>query len=465
MRATDEADGEKMLRCAVVGTLSVEGLNPYADFDFAHDVAKRQLFEPPVSKSDDSLLQVVDDLPGGAVTGRLRDGARLSDGTAVDVEMVATALSRSPWYQPLLDVSTRGDRVVFTPKGRAFDVRAFLGSDRVRFGVQTEGAWLGTGRYRVVETTDEGIRLEANPHHPRPPSISNVMLRGYEPGDGCERIRADIATEDIDLTAALSREELVDVRGVRKLFAAGTSTALLWLNTRVLSAPIRSAIAKGIDRYTVLATTYENPMAFLAPSVMPPGQGTIRMRLPYERADAERALQEVDLPDGPLRMIVVWGRRPYMPDPDKWSAELQRQLNALGLRVELVHTSTLEDYQRKLASGDYALALGGWNAVSPSPSEFVDAMLHSSMIPKGTGSAGCNYGWVEDAEMDAALQAFRSVPSREHEQALLHRVETTAPVLPLAYGTTSIAARWDLEGIEPSDGAIFDLAQLRWSET
>ncbi len=454
-----------MLRCAVVGTLSVKGLNPYADFDFAHDVAKRQLFEPPLSKADDSLLQVVDGLPGGAVTGRLRAGARLSDGTAVDVEMVASALSRSPWYQPLLDVSARGERVIFTPKGRAFDVRAFLGSDRVRFGVQTDGAWLGTGRYRVVETTDEGIRLEANPFHPRPPAISNVMLRGYEPRDGGERIRADLSTGDIDLTAALSREELADVRGVRKLFAAGTSTALLWLNTRILSLPLRQAIAKGIDRYTVLATTYDNPMAFLAPSVMPPGQGTIRMRLPFERADAERALREVVLPDGPLRMIVVWGRRPYMPDPDRWSAELERQLRSMGLAVELVHTSTLEEYQRKLASGDYALALGGWNAVSPSPSEFVDAMLHSSMIPKGPGSAGCNYGWVEDGTMDAALQAFRSVPSREHEQALLHRVESSSPVIPLAYGTTSIAARWDIEGIEPSEGAIFDLARLRWSET
>lgn len=454
-----------MLRCAVVGTLSVEGLNPYADFDFAHDVAKRQLFEPPVSKADDSLLQVVDDLPGGSVAGRLRDDARLSDGTPVDVEMVARALSRSPWYQPLLDVSARGNRVVFRPKGRAFDVRAFLASDRVRFGVQPGETWLGTGRYRVVETTDEGIRLEANPYHPRQPSILNVMLRGYEPRDACERIRADLATEDIDLTAALSREELSEVRGVRKLFAAGTSTALLWLNTRVLSAPLRSAIAKGIDRYTVLATTYENPMAFLAPSVMPPGQGTIRMRLPYERADAEQSLRELEHPSGPLRMIVVWGRRPYMPDPDKWSAELKRQLGALGLQVELVHTATLEDYQSQLASGNYALALGGWNAVSPSPSEFVDAMLHSSMIPKGKGSAGCNYAWVEDAEMDAALQTFRSVPSREHEQALLHRVETSAPVIPLAYGTTSIAARWDIEGIEPSDGAIFDLAKLRWSET
>ncbi len=454
-----------MLRCAVVGTLSVEGLNPYADFDFAHDVAKRQLLEPPVSKGDASLLRVEDDLPGGAVAGRLRDDARLSDGTPVDVEMVAAALSRSPWYQPLLDVSTRGERVIFTPKGRAFDVRAFLGSDRVRFGVQPEAAWLGTGRYRVVETSDEGILLEANPYHPRPPSISSVMLRGYEPRDACERIQADLSSEDIDLTAALSREELSDVRGVRKLFAAGTSTALLWLNTRVLSAPIRAAIAKGIDRYTVLATTYENPMAFLAPSVLPPGQGTIRMRLPFELAEAQQALAALEKPVGPLRMVVVWGRRPYMPDPDKWSAELQRQLGALGLQVELVHTATLEDYQRRLASGDYALALGGWNAVSPSPSEFVDAMLHSSMIPKGTGSAGCNYAWVEDPKMDAALQAFRSVPSREHEQALLHRVETSAPVMPLAYGTTSIAARWDIEGLESSDGAIFNLAKLRWSET
>ena len=163
-------------------------------------------------------------------------------------------------------------------------------------------------------------------------------------------------------------------------------------------------------------------------------------------------------------MIVVWGRRPYMPDPELWAGEIHRQLGQLGLDVELVLTDSLEDYQAKLASGNYEMVLGGWNAASPSPSEFVDAMLHSSMTPKGPGSAGCNYAWVETPEVDGALQRFRSAPSREHEQALLHHVEALAPVLPLAYGTTSIAARWDIEGLEPSDGAIFDLSKLRWSK-
>ena len=452
------------LRCAVVGTLRAEGLNPDADFDFAHDVAKRQLFQPPVSKGADSLIEIVDELSGGALAGRLRSKARLSDGTPVDAAMIATALNRSPWYQPLLDVTARGDRVLFTPKGRAFDVRSFLSSDRVRFGVRSGEPWLGTGPYRVVSTGPEGIELEANPFHPRQPPIERVVLRGYDPRDACARIQADLSNDEIDLTAALSREELTDVRGVRKLFAAGTSTALLWLNTQTLSEPIRLAIAKGIDRYAVLATTYANPMAFLAPSVLPPGQGTLRMRLPFERGDAERILAEASLPPGPIKMIVVWGRRPYMPNPDQWAAEISRQLGELGLRVEIMVTATLEDYQRTLATGYYGLVLGGWNAASPSPSEFVDAMLHSSMIPKGPGSAGCNYAWVQHEEMDVLLQAFRSMPSREHEQALLHYVEQMAPVIPLAYGTTSIAARWDLEGIEPSDGAIFDLSRLRWSQ-
>ena len=237
------------LRCAVVGTLSTNGLNPYADFDFAHDVAKRQLFEPPLVKGPNSLLHVVDELTGGGIAGKLRPDARLSDGTPVDVGMIASALNRSPWYRPLLDVEARGDRVVFLPKGRAFDVRAFLSSDRVRFGVQKDGTWLGTGPYRLVAADSEGIRLEANPHHPRQPSISGVVLRGYDPRYACEQIRSDLSEDGIDLTAALSREELSDVRGVRKLFAAGTSTALLWLNTRAVSPAVRTAVTKGIDRY------------------------------------------------------------------------------------------------------------------------------------------------------------------------------------------------------------------------
>jgi len=452
------------LRCAVVGTLSVEGLNPYADFDFAHDVAKRQVFEPPVSKGEHSLLEVVDEISGGALAGRLRGDARLSDGTPVDAAMLAAALGRSPWYEPLLEVTVRGERVVFTPKGRTFDVRAFLSSDRVRFGVRKGAGWLGTGPYRVADTTDEGIELEANAHHPRQPSIPRVVLRGYDPKDACAQIQHDLSRGAIDLTAALSREELAEVTGVRKLFAAGTSTALLWLHTRRLAPQVRSAIAMGIDRYSVLASTYDNPMAFLASSLLPPGQGTVRMQLPFERAEAQQLLRDSGPVSQPLRMLVVWGRRPYMPDPARWAEEIRRQLGELGLTVEPVFTTTLEDYQRKLASDDYALVLGGWNAASPSPSEFADAMLHSSMTPKGPGSAGCNYAWVEDDAVDDALQGFRSAPCKASEEALLRMVEETIPVIPLAYGTTSIAVRWDLVGIEPSDGAIFDLSRIRWGQ-
>ncbi|MCR9159424.1 MAG: ABC transporter substrate-binding protein [Nannocystaceae bacterium] len=408
---------------------------------------------------------MVDELSGGALAGKLRDGARLSDGTQVDAAMIASALNRSPWYQPLLDVTSRGDKVVFTPKGRAFDLRAFLGSDRVRFGVQQGNAWLGTGPYRMVEARGEGLVLEANPHHPRQPAIADVVLRGYDPENACGLIQQGLAAEEIDLTAALSREELTDVRGVRKLFAAGTSTAMLWLNIEVLPEALRIAIAKGIDRYRVLATTYENPMAFLAPSLLPPGQGTTRMHLPFERAEAEQMMRELPSPPEAIEMVVVWGRRPYMPDPRAWAAEICQQLEELGVTVVPVHTESLEDYQRRLATGKYGMVLGGWNAISPSPSEFVDALLHSSMLPKGPGSAGCNYAQLQLPRMDDALQAFRSTPSKEHEQALLRMVEETAPVLPLAYGTTSIAARWDLEGIEPSDGAVFDLSKLRWSES
>ncbi len=442
--------------------LSRDGLNPYADFDFAHDVAKRQVFEPPLARGPNSLLSVVDDLTGGGIAGRLRPEARLSDGTPVDASMVAGALSRSPWYRPLVDVTVRGDRVIFTPKGRSFDVRAFLSSDRVRFGVQQGEAWSGTGPYRVVEAASGSIQLERNPFHPRRPAIESIDLRGYEPHDARERIREDLDAEAVDLTAALSREELTDVRGVRKLFAAGTSTALLWLNTRTLEPHVRSAVTGGLDRYAVLGSTYDNPMAFLAPSLLPPGQGSVRMRLPFERDEALQALAG-RASVGPLRMLVVWGRRPYMPEPQRWAHQIQKQLAEMGLEVETVITQSLVDYQQRLAAGDYHLALGGWNAASPSPSEFVDAMLHSSMTPTGPGSAGCNYGWVQDPEIDAALQAFRSVPSRENESSLLERVEVLAAVLPLAYGTTSIAARWDLEGLEPSDGAVFDLSKLRWS--
>jgi hypothetical protein len=456
-----DAKQPRTLRWALVGALTEEGMQPFADLDVSHAAVARHLFETPLPAQGAGLLVGVASSPDGALTARLRDGARLSDGTPVRPDMVVDALERSRWCAPLVRVSVRGDTLTFRPRGEPFDIVPLLRDGRVRFGVERGGRWLGTGPYRVRAAGDGCIELEPNPHHPRTVAVERARCVGYGQHDALERIRTDLLERRVDLTEALGREELREIRGFRKVFGLSQSTAMLWLNAARLELPLRAALVRAIDRLRVLSTTYANPLAFLARSVLPPSMGTVRMPDRRDVTAAREAIAGLGL-DRPLRMVVIWARRPYLPDPTRWAQDIAAQLADVGVDVELVPTASPHDYQRCLERADYDLVLGGWYALSASPAEFLDAMLHSSMIPVGVETTGCNFGWFRDAEVDGLLQSYRASMTTQGEQTLLEVLDREALVVPLGHGAKTICARWSVEGIEPEHALAIDLSQLRW---
>ena len=459
-----DSDEQRVLRWALVGGLTEAGLQPYADLDISHAAVARHVFETPLGTGDSGLLRLDATEPSGALLAHLRPHAVLSDGTRVRPSMVAAALQSSPWFSPLARATVHGDQLRLEPRGNAFDLVPLLRDGRVRFGVERGATWIGSGPYQVRSCQDDVVELEPNPHYPTRVGIERARCIGYGQHDALERIRADLVARRIDLTESLGREEIADIRGVRKVFGPAQSTALLWFNTLRLERGLRVSLAQALDRIRILSTTYANPLAFLAHSVLPTGMGRVRMADNRDAALARRALAAAGC-TGPLRMIAIWARRPYLPDPGAWADEIVAQLADVGVAVEVVRTTSPEDYQRQLESADYDLVLGGWFALSASPAEYLDAMLHSQMMPAGVDTTGCNFSRVCDPRVDAMLQAFRSSPTREHERAIVEYVQESVPVMPLGHGSKAICARWDIEGIQPEHAFAIDLAQLRWDST
>ncbi len=451
----------RVLRWALVGRLNPEGLQPYADLDLSHATICRHIFETPLGSSNGGLLAVTETLPNGTLRTRLRSDARLSDGTPLDAATVAKELSASPWIAQRATIAVDGDGVSFKPRGGPFDLTPLLRDGRVRFGVQRSGEWIGSGLYRVASWSASGVDLEANPHSDQQVGIRHVRCIGYGGRNALDDIRADLMAGRIDFTEALGREALEGVRGCRKLFGHAQSTALLWFNTMRVDKASRVAIAGAIDRIRTLSTTYANPLAFVARSVLPSGMARVRMPEPREFGARHTSLSELRRKN-PLRMVVIWARRPYIPDPFAWAKDIVAQLRDVDIEVSILQSDSAEDYQRRLESGEYDMVLGGWNATSPSPGEFFDALLSSSMLPAGVSTTGCNFSRVQDPAVDALLQQFRSSPSEENERKVVEYLETNVPVVPLGYASKAVCASWDVGGVEDDHGFMVDLSQLRW---
>ena len=92
------------------------------------------------------------------------------------------------------------------------------------------GKVLGTGPFVIAEAGGEAgvVRLERNPHHRQPVPLDEVEFRTYP---GAEALAAAVDAGEVDLTSALSRDDVARVREARKQFLPGASTAILYFNT------------------------------------------------------------------------------------------------------------------------------------------------------------------------------------------------------------------------------------------
>ncbi len=458
----------KTLRVGVLTPVST--LDPREAQDLTSALVVNQIYETPYadptaagSQPEPLLLQERLRLEPSAGTlvysAAVRQDVRFSDGTPMTARHVADSLAKSATLREKADVEAKGDRLVFhlkRPNAR-FDMvlaRHFCGVT-----LESGGRLLGTGPYVAAPGASlDRMRLVRNPHHRRQAALDEIQLQHY-PLDAEGRPSALVAaleSGEVDFTNVLSREDITNLKNVRRWTEPGSSTAILYMNTERpgLDDPrVRRAIALSINRLEIAKMFYSSALAFAASSLLPPmlARAADGLNPDPQQARALLAQPGVRRPEL-LRLLLIYGPRPYLPQPHRVGEHLAARLGELGIQVELVPTANPQDWFARFKRADYDLALSGWIADTLDPVDFLEATVGSDSIPSPTrkSTVGANLSRWRSQETDEALAHLRENPRDDLRAELLRRIADEVPLFPILYGATIYAHAWKLKNLVPS---------------
>jgi peptide/nickel transport system substrate-binding protein len=167
-----------------------------------------------------------------------------------------------------------------------------------------------------------------------------------------------------------------------------------------------------------------------------------------------------------LSLFLIYGPRPYLPDPRAVADHLAAQIGTLGIEVVVRQAESMSDFFREMERGDYDLALSGWVADTPDPADFLYAILSPEAIPRAGRRIVIdgNVSRWRNAQVEAALERYRRDPSEKNKAAVLEPVTREMPLLPLMYGPTIYVYSPRVAGFKPSPLGIPRFADLSLAE-
>ncbi len=399
---------------------------------------------------------------------RLLPGLRFSDGSAVTADDVARCLSKVAPVREQAEVDAQGDEVIFRLREPNPRFEVVLSHPQCSIHKWQGDRLLGTGPYVLApDSRSERVHLLRNPRFRGVAPIDEIVFHVFpldEQGKPTALLRA-IRDGVVDFTNELARDDINQLVGVRKSLLPGISTALLYLNSdrpSLRDRRVRRVIAKSIDRVEVARTCYTNALAFSAPSLLPRALAQAEDDLGFDPRGARELLAEIgaEMPKK-LRMLTMWGPRPYLPDPQKFTRAITEQLGKIGIEVVEVPTSSSLEHMEKTLAGKEDLSLSGWVADVMDPVDYLEANLASSRVPSPENfSVSTNCGRLRSAEMDRAINAYRSGRQESQLQEILRIQSEEVPLVPLVYGPTIAVVSFRVKGFRPSPLAIFALSEL-----
>jgi ABC-type transport system substrate-binding protein len=464
------------------------GLDPWEAQDLSGVIVRNQCFETLYTRSDGKI--VADSrylahelrLETIALTGmprysvRLVDDLYFSDGTEVQPEDIAASLEHVAPLRAVSKVNAAGGRrVQFNCLEREVVLEPHLAQIWSVIGKRGAKHWIGTGPYAIVEENiapaGKVLTLERNPHwiagSRKRPAIERIEFWAYplDADNKPSKLRDALETGEIDFTMMLPREVAKGLQGVRKVYQPGQSTAFLAFGCRrpwLRDPAVRRALSAAIDPWEIARVSHDNPAAFAARGLLPPALAPTKRSLPnYGQEIAAKALAEIADKPSSLRMLVVWGPRPYLPDPLGVANVIAEQFGALGIGVVVVQPDTPEAFFEAVRRGQHDLILSGYIAETPDPIDFLAALLSSKRIPRtGTPMASTtNLGGFADAQMDEYLAKAQRDPTTL--SAVTEWFEDQRPLVPLMYGASVAVHAWRVRDFEMDPRGIPDFADLR----
>lgn len=460
------ASGSKVLRVGIVAP--VQGVDPYATMDYIGAVVAGQLFQTPFGfvKAGSEIRPVVFDerlrpQGEGRFIGSVRPDAKFSDGSAITATDVVASLQRAWAENRSVDVRGLDERTIALQFPREVDdPHAKLTPTSCAISKAGQGK-VGSGAYLLTDdSSPTEIRMIRNPYYGGEQgraTIDEVRLTYFEPdANGHSRALLDaLEAGEIDFTQVVSRDEAASLTQVRKLYQPGSSTAILFINTeRVANPAVRRAIAASIDRYALTRLCYSNPAGFVARGLLPPRMGSFSDNVAPRIVDPAVFSRLKS-----LRLLVIWGPRPYLSKPTAVAEKIAAQLDEAGLKVELEFSDSAEDYFAKVDAADYDAVLTGWIADSGDPGDFLTSLVHSAYIRDhaNPSAAASNLGRWRSRLADDLVEHIRAGGGRDRVAKLIELVGHEAPLIPLMYGPSVTIMSRRVRAFEPHPLNIYPL--------
>ena len=449
-----------------VGLISpVQSLNPLQAQDFVSSMVVCQIYDTPYAtpmKNEAAAPQLFSEpLEAGTdalvMSAPVRPGVRFSDGTPLTASLLVSSLNRAAPLKEHAEIQADGDRVVFRLKRPNARFDLVLTQTFTAVTLEKDGELLGTGPYMPTPgATPEDMHLVRNPHNTTDTQVEELVFSCYPPDDD-RRPRALVAaleSGEVNFSNVLHRDDVKELKNVRKSFELGNSTALLYFNTQrpgLQDVRTRLAISQAIDRLELTRRSHLHALAHTAKSILPSIMSGWRDNIKFNMKKARALIGEVG-PNAPKRLslLVIFGARPYLPHPVATAEYIATQLGELGIEVDVQRTLDSKDYYRRVASGDYDMVLSGWLADTPDPADFLESLLHSDSIPTLDQpiSIHANLGRWQNADADQALAKLRREPTDANQHQVLKLAAENVPVFPLMNGSIAFVHSWNVGNFE-----------------
>jgi ABC-type transport system substrate-binding protein len=445
----------KTLRIGVLSSL--HSLDPRQAGDTITGLILEQIFEPPYTVTPTGAIEPLLfaeklrlDKAGQqpVYSAAVRPGVLFSDGTPLTAELAAASLAKTKALFGRATVTAKDGRVVFTMTGPSPRFDNVLTQWNTAIVLERKGGLIGTGPYvlppsaTILNTKHAGVvRLERNPKFRGKANVDELQfaIHPAEP-DGTPLALVEAAKRgEIDITLNLSVNEMTKyaISGFQAIQLPSNSTSILYFNSdkpHFAEVGLRRAIQHALNTTSIAEICYEkNPLAFVAADIIPPLMG--RVTAPLEARDRDLLRKYPNKP-ARLTLVVPWVPRPYIPKPLLSAKEIARQIGQYGILVELIVTTSSEDFFRTLALGEYDMALAGWVADNPDPAEFYESLLSSAQVSTKFQYLSNLSRW-RTREMDAALASYRADPSPANRKVITSMIETEAILVPLVYGAST----------------------------
>lgn len=329
---------------------------------------------------------------------------------------------------------------------------------------------VGTGPFRYAAGAAKSLSLSRfEPYWGDPVEIAGLhFLAEPDELERLRRLRRGECAHAVELGSRLLQRNM-NFDGFRVERAPILSVLFLALDTRLPpwdDIRARKALSLAINRERILRLLFLSGSGQQAFSpIHPQLLGSPRPRIPeFDRVRARRLLQKVS--DGEplyLKISTFDVARPHNPDPRRMALLVARDLEAVGVDVEIewLPVSQIPRILTVNAQPAYEGVLLGYSADVPLASSIAAALLGCSEgVPRGT-----NFSRMCDSSIDALMEQASNQSSAERRM-LLYRALADASVAKRQYINILHAehvdmVREDLRGIRRLSSGWFDFRGAR----